>query len=384
MSFSWLHQSDYHRRCCALMTVLWFAGWSPSALAVQDPASDPVLVVVTDKGCEPEALTVAEGKTTFKIRNQSARVLEWEILNGVIVVEERENILPGFVQSLSARLEPGQYQMTCGLLSNPKGQLTVTAANTATAAPSTLDLVGPLAEYKVYVINQINDLVERTKHFAEAVKAGRLAEAQKLYAPTRQPYERIEPIAELFADLDKSIDVRADDFEMKEADPAFVGFHRIEKALFADKTTSDMQAVADRLVTDVGELKTRVADLTVPPKKMVGGAADLIEEVASTKISGEEDRYSHTDLWDFQANVDGARKIFDLLHPLLVKRDAELVTRIEKNFSKVDSLLRRYQTGDRRFEEYEKLKASDRNALKGAVTALAEDLSRLRGTLGLD
>ena len=384
MSFSWLHQSNYQRRCCALMTVLWFVGWSPSALAVQDPASDPVLVVVTDKGCEPEALTVAEGKTTFKIRNQSARVLEWEILNGVVVVEERENILPGFVQSLSAQLEPGQYQMTCGLLSNPKGRLTVIAANTATAAPSTLDLVGPLAEYKVYVINQIDDLVERTKHFAEAVKAGRLAEAQKLCASTRQPYERIEPIAELFADLDKSIDVRADDFEMKEADPAFVGFHRIEKALFADKTTSGMQAVADRLVTDVGELKTRVADLTVPPKKMVGGAADLIEEVASTKISGEEDRYSHTDLWDFQANVDGARKIFDLLHPLLVKRDAELVTRIEKNFSKVDSLLRRYQTGDRRFEEYEKLKASDRNALKGAVTALAEDLSRLRGTLGLD
>jgi iron uptake system component EfeO len=145
-----------------------------------------------------------------------------------------------------------------------------------------------------------------------------------------------------------------------------------------------MQAVADRLVTDVMELKTRVADLAIPPKKMVGGAADLIEEVASTKISGEEDRYSHTDLWDFQANVDGARKIFDLLHPLLVKGDTQLVTRIEKNFSKVDSLLRRYQTGDRRFEEYENLKASDRNALKGAVTALAEDLSRLRGTLGLD
>jgi iron uptake system component EfeO len=384
MSFSCLHRSNYHRPCCALMTVLWFAGWPPSASAAQDPVSDPALVVVTDKGCEPEALTVAAGKTTFKIRNQSARALEWEILNGVIVVEERENILPGFVQSLSAQLEAGQYQMTCGLLSNPKGHLTVTAANTPPGPLSDLDLVGPLAEYKVYVINQINDLVEQTKHFAEAVKADRLAEAQRLYAPTRQPYERIEPIAELFADLDKSIDVRADDFERKEADPAFVGFHRIEKALFADKTTNGMQAVADRLVTDVVELKTRVAALTIPPKKMVGGAADLIEEVASTKISGEEDRYSHTDLWDFQANVDGARKIFDLLHPLLLKRSAELVARIEKNFSKVDSLLGHYQTGDRRFKQYEDLKTNDRNALKGAVTALAEDLSLLRGTLGLD
>ena len=383
MSSSWLHWPNDHRRCCVVMAILGFATWSPS-LAGPAPVSEPIQVVVTDKGCEPEALTVAEGKTTFKIRNQSGRALEWEILNGVIVVEERENILPGFVQSLSAELEPGQYQMTCGLLSNPKGHLTVTAANTATAAPSELDLVGPLAEYKVYVLNQINDLVEQTKHFGEAVKAGRLEEAQKLYAPARQPYERIEPIAELFADLDKSIDVRADDFEKKEADPGFVGFHRIEKALFADKTTSGMQPVADRLIADVIELRTRVTALTIPPKKMVGGAADLIEEVASTKISGEEDRYSHTDLWDFQANVDGAQKIFDLLHPLLAKRNAKLAARVEKNFSKVDSLLGHYQTADRRFEQYEEVKPRDRNALKGAVTALAEDLSQLRGTLGLN
>jgi iron uptake system component EfeO len=383
MAHSWFNWPNNHRRCYAVM-VLGLTAWSPAALAAPGPGSEPVLVVVSDRGCEPEALTVAAGKTTFKIRNQSARALEWEILNGVIVVEERENILPGFVQSLTAELEPGQYQMTCGLLNNPKGRLTVTVANAATAEPSALDLVGPLAEYKVYVIGEVNDLVERTKHFAEAVKAGRLEEAQKLYAPARRPYERIEPIAELFADLDKSIDARADDFEKKEADPAFVGFHRIEKALFADRTTSGMQEVADRLIADVVELKTRVATLTIPPKKMVGGAADLIEEVASTKISGEEDRYSHADLWDFQANVDGARKIFDLLHPLLLKRNAELVARVEKNFSKVDSLLGRYQTQDRRFADYEDLKVSDRNALKGAVTALAEDLSQLRGTLGLD
>jgi iron uptake system component EfeO len=361
------------------------AVYNPGLAAAQE-ASQPVAVTITDKGCEPNALSVPAGKTTFKIKNQSKRAVEWEILDGVMVVEERENIIPGFVQSLTANLKAGQYQMTCGLLTNPKGVLTVTAAATSTSAgePSALDLVGALAEYKVYVTKEVGDLVEQTKRFAEAVKAGKLDEARSLYAPTRQHYERIEPVAELFSDLDKSMDARADDFELKENDPTFVGFHRIEKALFADKSTAAMQPLADRLVRDTQDLQNRLDGLTIPPAKMVGGASDLIEEVASTKISGEEDRYSGTDLSDFQANVDGAQKIFSLLRPLIAKRNSELEARIRTNFSKVDTLLDRYRAQEGQFQNYEKLSGSDRNALKGAITALAEDLSQLRGTLGLE
>ncbi len=373
------------RTACTMSVFAGVAVCNPGPAAAQD-ASQPVSVTITDKGCEPNTLSVPAGKTTFKIKNQSKRAVEWEILDGVTVVEERENIVPGFVQSLTANLKAGQYQMTCGLLTNPKGVLTVAAAATSTSAgePSALDLVGPLAEYKVYVAKEVGDLVEQTKRFAEAVKAGKLDEARNLYAPTRRHYERIEPVAELFSDLDKSMDARADDFEMKENDPAFVGFHRIEKALFADKSTAGMQPLADRLVQDTQDLQSRLGRLTIPPAKMVGGASDLIEEVASTKISGEEDRYSGTDLSDFQANVDGAQKIFNLLRPLIAKRNSELEARIRTNFSKVDTLLGRYRGQEGQFQNYDKLSASDRNALKGAITALAEDLSQLRGTLGLD
>jgi iron uptake system component EfeO len=365
-------------------------GWGIAAAQI---ASPPVLVTITDKGCEPNVLTVPAGKTTFRIRNQSRRALEWEILDGVMVVEERENIIPGFVQSLTATLKAGQYQMTCGLLSNPKGVLTVqaTAASTAAAGstpssgePNAPDLAGPLAEYKIYVIKEVDNLVDQTKRFTDAVKTGKLKEAQDLYAPTRQHYERIEPVAELFNDLDKSIDARADDFEKKEKDPAFVGFHRIEKALFADKSTAGMAPVADRLMRDTIDLQKRIATLAIPPDKMVAGAADLIEEVAATKISGEEDRYSGTDLWDFQANIDGSQKIFDLLRPLIAKRNPELAARVEANFAKVDAVLGRHRGGDGRFQNYDKLPQSDHNVLKGAVTILAEDLSQLRGTLGIE
>jgi iron uptake system component EfeO len=216
------------------------------------------------------------------------------------------------------------------------------------------------------------------------VKAGKLEEAKGLYAPARQHYERIEPVADLFAALDKSMDARADDFEKKEDDPNFGGFHRIEKALFADKSTAGMAPVADRLLHDTQDLQSRLGGLAMPPNKMVAGAADLIEEVAATKISGEEDRYSGTDLSDFQANVDGAQKIFDLLRAPIAQKNPELDARIRANFTKVDGLLARYRGTEGQFQNYDKLSSPDRNALKGAITALAEDLAQLRGTLALD
>ncbi|MFN3069653.1 iron uptake system protein EfeO [Serratia sp. J2] len=364
----------------ALLAVPAFA-LSLNALAADIPR---VLVTVNDKQCEPMQLTLPAGKTQFVVHNTSQKNLEWEILKGVMVVEERENIAPGFTQKMTANLEPGEYDMTCGLLSNPKGKLVVTAAGAvADGKPNVMDLVGPIAEYKVYVTKEVEGLVKQTKLFTDAIKSGDVAQARKLYAPTRQHYERIEPIAELFSDLDGSIDAREDDYEKKAEDPKFTGFHRLEKALFADNTTKGMNEYADGLYKDTLELQKRIGELTFPPSKVVGGAAGLIEEVAASKISGEEDRYSRTDLWDFQANVDGAQKIVNLLRPLLEKANQPLLAKIDANFKTVDTILAKYKTAEG-YESYEKLTTADRNAMKGPITTLAEDLSQLRGVLGLD
>jgi iron uptake system component EfeO len=348
--------------------------------------SAPIDISVTDGGCKPDAVSLAAGKTTFRIKNESRRALEWEILKGVMVVAERENILPGFVQPLTATLDAGEYQMTCGLLSNPKGVLKVAAEEGAVKAakPSPMDLVAPLAQYKVYVTGEIDTLVADSRKLVEAIKAGDLAAAQAAYAPTHQHYERIEPIAELFNDLDGLLDSREDDFDKKAADPKFLGFHRLEKGLFADKSLAGLDPIADKLMTDLLDLQKRIATLAIAPKDLVGGSAELVEEVASKKLSGEEDRYSRSDLWDFQANLDSAQKIVELLTPLLQKQDGELVGRLSANFKKVDALLAKYRIKDGGFESYEKLTEADRNALKAPITRLAEDLSTLKGALGVE
>lgn len=256
-------------------------------------------------------------------------------------------------------------------------------ATTALAADPTIDLVGPLSDYKIFVAENTAQLVTDAEAFTTAIKAGDLDRARSLFAPTRTSYERIEPIAELFSDLDVSIDARADDYEHAEQDPAFTGFHRIEYGLWSEGTTEGLAPYADRLLADIKDLDGRINALTFPPEVVVGGAAVLMEEVAATKISGEEDRYSRTDLWDFDANFDGSQKIYTLFRPLIAEDNADFVAKVDGNFDAVDAVLAKYRTPEGGFVSYDELTDADRTALSAKVNTLAEDLATLRGKLGL-
>ena len=342
-------------------------------------------IAVNDHACDPMELTVPSGQVVFNIKNNSTRKLEWEILKGVMVVDERENIAPSLSDKMTVTLLPGEYEMTCGLLNNPRGKLVVTDSGFKEAAgeANMEKLAQPLADYKVYVQNEAAQLVTKTTAFVEAVKAGRTEDAKAMFADVRTHYERIEPIAELFNELDPAIDARADDFKDQEQDPGFGGFHRIEHALWTLNTTKGMEPIADKLLADVQKLKQEIDILTFPPSKVVGGAAVLIEEVANSKISGEEDRYSHTDLSDFQANMDGAQKIVDLFRPLIAEKNKALLDKIDANMKQVHEVLAKYRDG-KGFQTYDKLSETDRKALQAPINALAEDLAKLRGTLGLN
>ena len=350
---------------------------APAASGASSANADgTVNVGVNDTACEPMELTVPSGQVVFNIKNNSGRKLEWEILKGVMVVDERENIAPGLSDKMTVTLLPGEYEMTCGLLTNPRGKLVVTDSGFKdTGNEADLEkLAKPLADYKVYVQGEAKELVAKTKVFTDAVKAGDIEKAKSLFAATRTHYERIEPIAELFNELDPAIDAREDDFKDKTEDAAFTGFHRIEHALWVKKDVSG--------VKDVEALQKEIDALSFPPNKVVGGAAVLIEEVAGSKISGEEDRYSHTDLSDFQANIEGAQKIVELFRPMIAEKNKALLEKVDANFKQVTDILAKYKTKDG-FETYDKLSDADRKTLQAPINALAEDLSQLRGTLGL-
>ena len=241
-----------------------------------------------------------------------------------------------------------------------------------------VDLSKETAEYKKFVEEQIDMLLKDTENFAQLLKNGKLEEAKKVYPLIRMAYERSEPIAESFGESDIKIDYRLVDFKEEfNTEEGWKGFHRIEKILWEQNTTKGTEKYANELVNDIKELKAKIATIEVTPDIMLTGAIDLLNEVSTQKITGEEEVFSHTDLYDFRANIEGAQKIFELFRPKLEKKDSKLVATLDSEFKAVNGLLDKYMTDDKNYKLYTDLTKEDTKALAEAVTKLGEPLSQM-------
>ena len=268
--------------------------------------------------------------------------------------------------------------ISCGKDTGAKegGKAGTTAGKTAEQGKT--DLSKETAEYKKYVEGQIDLLLKDTENFAQLLKTGKLDEAKKVYPLIRMAYERSEPIAESFGESDIKIDYRLVDFKEEfKNEEGWKGFHRIEKILWEQNTTKGTEKYADDLVNDIKELRAKIATIEVTPDLMVTGAIDLLNEVSTQKITGEEEVFSHTDLYDFRANIEGAQKIFELFRPKLEQKDAKLVTTLDTEFKAVNQLLDKYMIDDNNYKLYTDLTKEDTKALAEAVTKLGEPLSQM-------
>jgi iron uptake system component EfeO len=360
---------------------------SKMAAAKRQTNHDEVLVTIHPHSCEPNALTVPAGRASFRIVNRSDRAVEWEILDGVLVLEERENIAPGLSQVINANLLPGDYAITCGLLSNPRGTLhvTPTAASDAAAKakPSMVAFVGPLSEFRVYLSTQSTALIKAATALEQAIEAGDLNQAQALYVPARAAYQRVAPAAQRLAELDNTLNARADYFEKREQDPDFVGFHRIEYALFQQRNLDSLAPVAQRLVADVTTLKQQLLAQSLPPEQLVSILVRNLNTLADVRASsGEEERYSHTDLNGFAANLYATRKVVDLLRPLLTKSAADLLPTIDSAVTALDAQLNGFKVKDG-YASYDTLSADQRKQIADKAKVLADALDGIDPALGL-
>jgi iron uptake system component EfeO len=370
-------------RSLALAAVFAVPALALTGCAADDTAGatgDAITVNATDTACTVSRTTAPAGQVEFTVTNAGSKVNEFYIYaENDRIVGEVENISPGLTRTFHVDLsDPGTYQTACkpGMVGDGiRADFTVTGAAAAGPTSSDAALDGAVAEYQQFVAGQSDAFLERTTEFVGLVKAGKVDEAKALYPLARSHWERIEPVAESFGDLDPRIDGRA---EVVDDGMPFTGYHRLEKDLWVDGLQPDSPAVADQLLTDVTELVAKAKAVQLNPLQLANGSKALLDEMATGKITGEEERYSHTDLWDFDANFEGSQAAIEALRPFLKAKNPTLLATIDQRAAALDELIDSHKSGDG-FVLYTALTPADLKALTAALDAFSEPVATVAG-----
>ncbi|OBA64191.1 peptidase M75 [Mycobacterium sp. 1100029.7] len=342
-------------------------------------------------GCALDTASVPAGPVTFTVVNASASgITEMELLRDQRIVGEKENLAPGLDPvSFTLTLDGGSYQLYCPGASTEYQTLTVTGQAPAGPTGTVASILNQgTKDYAAYIVNQVGQLADGVKALDAAIQSGNLDASKAAYAKARLFYERAESTVEGFVlpgfavgdnagSLDYLIDMRAS--TPVDAKVGWKGFHAIERDLWqGGAITPGTKALSSELVGNVGKLKDVVAGLQYKPEDLANGASDLIEEVQNTKITGEEEAFSHIDLVDFSGNVEGAQQAYAALRPGLEKIDANLVSQIDQQFRAVQSALDGYRDpsalgGYRTYTP--ELRATDAPKLTAVIAPLHQSLS---------
>lgn len=375
------------RHLAALAAVGVLAATTATACTASSPQGGTrIAVSSTDDACVLNATSAPAGPVIFAVSNDGSRVSEFYVYasDGKTIKAEVENIGPGITRELVVTLAEGAYVTACdpGMDGDDlRGDFTAIAAGSAAATITSPELEAAAADYLAYVRGEVASLVTATKQFADAVNAGDVEAARALYPQARSHWERIEPVAESFGDLDPKLDLREADLGPQEQ---WTGWHHLEKILWppAEGYTVDdatLASLTKQLVADTEDLSDRVSDpaFVLDAAQVGNGAKELLDEVAATKVTGEEDIWSGTDLWDIQANVDGARRAYESLKPIVAAKDPDLVATLDDRFGAVQSVLATHGNSQDGFVAYGTLSHDQVLELSRAVESLSEPLARL-------
>jgi len=364
-------------------------------------ADRTITVTSNDDSCDLSADTAPSGNLVYRVHNAGSKVTEFYLYgeDGLRIVGEVENVGPGLSRDLVLHVPAGRYVPACKPGMGGQGirsRFTVTdsggagGASGAVAGATRQQVATATRQYAAYVRDQSGQLLAGTRRFVAAYAAGDDARARTLYPAVRVHWERIEPVAESFGDLDPKMDLREADLREGQR---WTGWHRVEKDLWPPRNagyralTPDQRGTyAEDLLANTRALDRRVQKLSFTVDQIGNGAKSLLDEVATGKVTGEEEHWSHTDLYDFAANVDGARVAFEGLRPVLRQKDPVLGRRIDRRFQELQRLLERHRSGahgGRGFVSYDTLSRAEVRRLSDAVNALSEPLSQLTAAVAL-
>ncbi len=362
--------------CIALL--LTACGGQNSQATKSDTAKSTAITVnVHDNYFDPQNVAATPGQpvvVTFVNKGSNVHIVE------ILGLTAETTLQPGNKATFTITPQKRSYKMydelyvSQGMQGAFSGQaVTNEAKATTTVAPS---IQSAVTSYRDYVKLQTDRLLTNTQAFVDAINAGDIQKAKDMYGKAREGYERIEPIASALGDLDPRLDAREGDVPNAQ----WTGFHRIEKALWIDNTTKGLEKYTQQLLADVKTLDQGVDTLELKPVDIIDGAVDLLNEASHSKIQGEEDRYSHTDLYDLASNIEGSQAAFIVFKNFLTEKNPAQYQDIQTKFQQVETTLRPFRSGDG-FVPYDKLTTQDKHDIANAINTVAEELSKVAANL---
>jgi iron uptake system component EfeO len=358
-----------------LLGVAFVAGCSGAGAtpAPSLPPSSSVSVTLSDAGCAPEPAAAPAGEVTFEIHNSDGdSVSEVDVQHadgGTIALQQ--NLVPGRSSSLVVWLDAGTYRVSCPGAATSAYTFTVAGTGAADWQTQPL-LVAAVTQYVAYVRQQGSLLQQQVQTLLTAMQRGQLTRARSDYATARVTYEHLEQ-----AIPDASLDRAMNGLAGNASSPAqFTGFHRVELALWQNDSTVDGLTAATGLATEADSLLQDLSGLSPAPGDITNNAVSSLTNAVSTRLTGEEESYSHLGLLMMQADLDAAEEAFQCVRPALQRSTPLVVSQLGAEYATAQAALDAVSSGGS-FPPDTSLSPAQTRSIAGAFDTLAASMSKL-------
>lgn len=227
-------------------------------------------------------------------------------------------------------------------------------------------------KFKEFVSSQMDDFVTDTQLLASLVKEGKLEEAQKLYPLVTMYYERMQPIASNFEELD----VAVNGVITKGKENEVTGFQRLAYGLFTEKQTSGYEEIASNLASDVKALQEALATLDVTKNNVLVSASLMFDTMLKDRLTTSS--IANNEVYAVKAQTEAAQEIVKIFMPRVEANSAANAT---EKLAILEEVIAYYEVGKEDYVNYSFFTTKQKEELSTAIKDAQTALEKMNDTL---
>lgn len=255
---------------------------------------------------------------------------------------------------------------------NSKEEETVAPIEPVEQEEVKIEVAAEADQYKAFVAGQMDDFVKDTDLLASLVKEGKLEEAQKLYPLVTMYYERMQPIVPEFEDLDEKINASLE--KGKESEGS--GFARLAFGLFNEKKTVGYEEVAEKLATDVKELKTQLSTIDVTQNNVLALTVEMFDRFANERLTNGSD--ANNEVYAAKAQTEVAEEIVKIF---MSRTTPESAAKATERIGALNETIAYYEVGKEDYVNYSFFTSKQKEELTTAINNVKDALQQMNDTL---